>query len=43
MVGVAKRSAFVIDKEGTVRYASVSDDAKVLPDFEAVKACLESL
>lgn len=41
--GVAKRSAFVIDKEGIVRYASVSDDAKVLPDFAAVKACLESL
>ena len=41
--GVAKRSAFVIDKEGVVRYASVSDDAKVLPDFAAVKACLESL
>jgi|GEM_PF-5018019 peroxiredoxin len=32
-----------IDKEGIVRYASVSDDAKVLPDFAAVKACLESL
>ena len=31
--GVAKRSAFVIDKKGIVRYASVSDDAKVLPDF----------
>ena len=43
MVGVAKRSAFVIDREGIVRYASVSDDAKVLPDFEAVKACLRSL
>ena len=41
--GVAKRSAFVIDKEGVVRYASVSEDAKVLPDFAAVKACLESL
>lgn len=43
MEGVAKRSAFVIDKGGVVRYASVSDDAKVLPDFEAVKACLGSL
>ena len=43
LVGVAKRSAFVIDREGIVRYASVSDDAKVLPDFEAVKACLGSL
>lgn len=41
--GVAKRSAFVIDKQGVVRFASVSDDAKVLPDFNAVRACLESL
>ena len=41
--GVAKRSAFVIDKGGVVRYASVSEDAKVLPDFEAIKACLQDL
>ncbi|MBI2950767.1 peroxiredoxin [bacterium] len=41
--GVAKRSAFVIDKQGIVRYASVSDDAKKLPDFNAIKACLASL
>ena len=41
--GVAKRSAFVIDKEGVVRFASVSDDAKVLPDFQAIQACLKSL
>jgi peroxiredoxin len=41
--GVAKRSAFVIDKAGVVRYASVSDDAKSLPDFAAIKACLGSL
>ncbi len=41
--GVAKRSAFVVDKEGVVRFASVSDDAKVIPDFEAIKGCLESL
>ena len=41
--GVAKRSAFVIDKSGAIRYASISEDAKVLPDFAAVKACLESL
>ena len=41
--GVAKRSAFVIDKWGIVRYASVSDDAKVLPDFAAIKSCLEGL
>ncbi|MSS70809.1 MAG: redoxin domain-containing protein [Candidatus Latescibacteria bacterium] len=41
--GVAKRSAFVIDRQGIVRYASVSDDAKQLPDFNAIKACLSSL
>ncbi len=41
--GVAKRSAFVVDGEGVVRFASVSDDPKQLPDFEAIKACLQSL
>lgn len=41
--GVAKRSAFVIDKEGIVRFASISEDATVLPDFDAVKSCLSSL
>jgi peroxiredoxin len=41
--GVAKRSAIVIDKEGVVRFVSVSDDAKVVPDFEAIKSCLSSL
>ena len=41
--GVAKRSAFVVDGAGVVRFASVSDDPKQLPDFEAIKACLQSL
>ena len=41
--GVAKRSAFVIDKEGVIRFASVSDDPTVLPDFEAIQACLQAL
>ena len=41
--GVAKRSAFVLDGEGVIRYASVSDDPKQLPDFEAIKACLQTL
>lgn len=40
---VAKRSAFVIDKEGVVRLAEVSEDAKVVPDFEKIKGCLASL
>jgi len=41
--GVAKRSAFVLDGEGKIRYASVSEDAAVLPDFEAIQGCLKSL
>ena len=41
--GVAKRSAFVIDKEGVVRFATVSDDPTILPDFEAIQACLQVL
>ena len=43
MGGVAKRSAFVIDKQGVVRYAEVQNHPKDLPDFEAVKATLRSL
>lgn len=38
--GVSKRSAFVIDAEGTIKYSSSSDDPTVLPDFDAVKAAL---
>jgi glutaredoxin-dependent peroxiredoxin len=41
--GVAKRSAFVIDKSGTVRYAWVSEDARNMPEFDAIRACLQQL
>ena len=43
MGGVAKRSAFVIDKSGIVKFADVQDHPKDLPDFEALKKVLESL
>ena len=43
MGGVAKRSAFVIDKTGIVRYAEVQEHPKDLPNFDAVKACLRAL
>ncbi len=43
MGGVAKRSAFVIDKQGIVRYAEVQEHPKDLPDFNAVKAALKAL
>jgi peroxiredoxin len=43
MMGVAKRSAFVIDKEGTLQYAEVLESAGDLPNFEAIQACLKNL
>jgi peroxiredoxin len=41
--GVAKRSAFVIDKEGRVRYAEVLEEARNLPDFDRIQTTLQSL
>ncbi len=41
--GVAKRSAFIIDKEGIVQYAEVLENANELPNFEAIKNCLSNL
>lgn len=41
--GVGKRSAFVIDKEGVIRYAWVTEDAGVMPDFGEIKAAVEAL
>ncbi len=43
MKGVSKRSAFVLDKEGTVRYAEVLENASEIPDLEKVKATLAKL
>ena len=36
--GVAKRSVFVIDTDGTITYAWVSDDPGVEPDYDEVEA-----
>ena len=41
--GVAKRSAFIIDGEGKIRYQWISEDPGVLPDIEEIKQVLESL
>lgn len=38
--GVAKRSAFVIGRDGKIAFAWSSDDPKQLPDFAAVKAAV---
>lgn len=41
--GLAKRSVFVLDRDGLVRYRWVTDDALVLPDLDAVVAALRDL
>lgn len=43
MGGVAKRSAFVIDKSGVIRYAESNDNPAQMPDFDAIKAVLKDL
>lgn len=43
MRGVSKRSAFIIDKDGIVRYTEVLEKAADLPDFEAIQRTLQTL
>ena len=38
--GVSKRSAFVVNADGTLAYAEVLESAGDLPNFDAVKAAL---
>jgi peroxiredoxin len=40
---VSKRSAYVIDGQGIIRYAEVLEDARQVPDFEAIKQCLKGI
>lgn len=40
MKGVSKRSVFVVDKEGTIKYVEVLENAADIPNFEAVKDAL---
>ena len=43
MKGVAKRSAFVVDKDGKIRYAEVLENAGELPNFAAINETLQTL
>jgi glutaredoxin-dependent peroxiredoxin len=43
MKGVSKRSAFIIDKQGIIRYAEVLENAGELPGFEAIQSILKNL
>ena len=41
--GMSRRSVFVLDNNGVVRYAWVTDDPLVEPDYDAVVAAVEQL
>lgn len=43
MKGVSKRSAFVIDKDGVIRYAEVLENPGLQPDFNAINETLSTL
>ena len=43
MKGVSKRSAFIIDKEGNIRYSEVLEVPGDLPNFEAIQQTLAGL
>lgn len=43
MKGVSKRSAFVVDKEGVIKYAEVLEDASQVPNFNAIQEVLAGL
>jgi glutaredoxin-dependent peroxiredoxin len=43
MKGVAKRSAFIVDKVGKIRYTEVLENAGELPNFAAINETLAQL
>ena len=43
MGGVPKRSAFVVDKQGVIRYAESNGNPGQLPNFDAIKQALSQL
>ena len=43
MKGVSKRASFVIDKEGTIKFQEILEDASELPDFKGIQQTLSEL
>ncbi len=43
MGGVAKRAAFIVDRDGAIQHAEVLEDAREIPDFDKIKARLKEL
>ena len=43
MKGVSKRSAFIIDKNGIIRYKQILDNPGEMPDFQEVRETLATI
>ena len=43
MLGVPKRSAFLIDKQGRLVQQEISEDAKIIPDLDGFIARMKAL
>lgn len=43
MKGVSKRSAFLIDREGVIRYAEILENPGEQPDFKAIQEAIATL
>lgn len=41
--GVTKRSAFIIDKQGIIKYVEILDDTGKIPNFNQIKQVLEQI
>ncbi len=41
--GIAKRAVFVLDRDGTVRYREVLEDARNEPDYQKVLGAVAGL
>ena len=41
--GVSRRAAYVIDREGTIRYSYICPDPRDLTNFEKNKQCLREI
>ncbi|MBV9007770.1 MAG: redoxin domain-containing protein [Verrucomicrobia bacterium] len=41
--GVPKRAVYIVDREGLIQYFDANEDARVVPDFNRVKARLKEL
>jgi peroxiredoxin len=43
MGGVPKRATYIVDRAGMIQYVDCNEDARVVPDFDKVKAKLAEL